>query len=262
MLMHPTVSVRVQPRRGAPALWEIPVTALACARNTSRDSSGTAASLQAWRDRGYQVHAGASVCRKSRFLVTTENRIEVQGPYTSGEVEFVVLRARGEFLITAGSDHNDRSLGELWSPGLGRVFDSSKAKQMVPAVLAPDAWLYADVREHWDRLVLRSAVTVDGNRIPYQEFSLAEVLDLEHYRSSVPWLEQDGGILLGGSAAMLPSVPANVYAFQALSELPGTIDDLFFPADFHFELEDPVLDRRIRHAYSVLALEVPGSRAL
>ncbi len=41
---------------------------------------------------------------------------------------------QGEIFISAGSDHNDRTMEELWTSKLGKVFDTAKSKQMVPGV--------------------------------------------------------------------------------------------------------------------------------
>jgi uncharacterized protein DUF2848 len=142
-------------------------------RNCGRDVVGTRASLDAQRELGYAVHGNPDVCRKSRYLLTNENEIEVQGPQTSGEVEYAAIMDRGEILISVGSDHNDRSMESMWTQSLGKVFDSAKLKQMCPAVIAKTAWRYDDVRDHWDELTLRSFVTVPSGTIPYQDFKLS-----------------------------------------------------------------------------------------
>jgi hypothetical protein len=155
-----------------------------------------------------------------------------------------------------GSDHNDRSLEELWTAMLGKVFDTAKSKQMAPAVVAKEAWLYEDVRDHWDDIVLRSFVTVSGQSIPYQEFALAALLNLEHYVENEPWFNEDGSVLLGGTGSILPTVPNDTYQGQR------SLQNVTFPADFRFEMHDPVLKRTILHSYKVISLEKPGSLSL
>jgi hypothetical protein len=182
--------------------------------------------------------------------------MEVQGPQTSGEVEFVAIRHGSDIYVSVGSDHNDRSLGDLWTAMLGRIHDTAKSKQMVPAVVAKDAWLYDEVKEHWDEIVLKSFVTASNQRVPYQEFELRNLLGLEYYLSNAPWFEQDGSVLLGGSTGRLSTVPETVYQGQT------TLEDVIFPPDFHFEMLDPVLNRTISHSYSVISLEEPGSLSL
>lgn len=41
-------------------------------------------------------------------LLTTRTDIDVVGPETSGEVEFVPIRTANGILVTVGSDHTDR----------------------------------------------------------------------------------------------------------------------------------------------------------
>jgi hypothetical protein len=101
-------------------------------------------------------------------LVVAASEIDVLGGETSGEFEFLLLRAGGELWVGLGSDHTDR--------GLER--DSvTHAKQVSPKVVCSDLWRHADVADHWDRLVLRSYVGAD--RRLYQEGSVAAMLDPE-----------------------------------------------------------------------------------
>jgi hypothetical protein len=162
----------------------------------------------------------------------------------------------GNTYISVGSDHNDRSLGELWTPMLGKVFDSAKTKQMVPALVARDGWLYQDIEDHWDEIILRSFVTFSDQLISYQEFCLGALLDLNHHLQSSPWIAQEGTVLLGGSGAFVPELPVSL--FQTQSNLEGVV----FPSDFHMEMHDPVLGRTIKHSYEVRSLEEPGSLSL
>jgi hypothetical protein len=127
---------------------------------------------------------------------------------------------------------------------------------MVPAVVAGDAWLYEEVKPHWDELVLRSFVTVSSQRVPYQQFRLGSLLDLEHYADGAPWFQAEGSILFGGSSGILSTVPEHVYRGQA------TAEGVWFPTDFQFEMSDPVLGRSISHRYAIRALEGPDSLSL
>lgn len=256
MLMKYNLTMSVSQAAREPYSIDVGVKRVGCSRNAARDTAGTNAWLDGVRAKGYRVHLAAGVCFRSRYLVTNEATIEVQGPQTSGEVEFVAIAHKGEIYVSVGSDHNDRSLGELWTAMLGKVYDSAKSKQMAPAVVAGDAWHYHDVRGHWDELVLKSTITVSDRRTPYQEFRLAELLDLEYYLNRCSWLREDGSMLFGGSGGILPSVPENVYQGQS------SLRDVVFPCDFHIEMLDPVLGRAIAHSYTVLSLEPAGSLSL
>jgi hypothetical protein len=49
--------------------------------------------------------------------------------------------------VTVGSDHTDRK---------AEAIGVSLSKQMCAKVICADAWLYGEVKHHWDKLVLRS----------------------------------------------------------------------------------------------------------
>jgi len=256
MLLRNMLSMHIHPKDRTPYAAQIDVKRVGCSRNADRDVGATEKWVEEMRSNGYQVHGAAGICFKSRYLITNEDAIEVQGPHTSGEVEFVVMRHEGAFYVSVGSDHNDRSLGDLWTAMLGKVYDTAKTKQMVPAVVGRDAWLYDEVRDHWDEIVLKSFVTISNQRIPYQEFRLGDLLDLEYYLNRASWVEEAGSILFGGTGGILSAVPEHVYHGQA------TVEGVSFPSDFQFEMVDPVLDRTISHEYSVVSLEEPGSLSL
>ena len=256
MLMKNILTMNISPAKKESYSIDVDVKKVGCSRNAGRDLEATNAWLEGIRARGYEIHPAAGICFRSRYLITNEEAIEVQGPQTPGEVEFVAAVHQGDVVISVGSDHNDRSLGELWTAMLGKVYDTAKSKQMVPAVVAREAWPYEDVRGHWDDIVLKSYVTISDRRIPYQEYRLADLLDLEYYRGRCSWFEENGSILLGGSGGLLPSVPENVYQGQS------SLQDVIFPHDFHIEMFDPVLGRTIAHSYTVSPLEDPGSLSL
>ncbi len=226
-------------------------------RHCGRDIEAARKILDDKRAQGYQVHGNPNVCRKSRCLLTNEGVIEVQGPQTSGEVEVVAIMDRGDVLISVGSDHVDRTIEIMWTDALGKVYDSAKSKQLAPAVVAKEAWRYEDVKDHWDQLNPKSQIIVDGRRIPYQDFTLAQLLDLEYHFTALPWLRDDGVVLFCGSSLTLPSVPDDVYrVYQRPSP------SLKFPSVFEFELHDPILHRAISHSYEVSSIEEAGSISL
>ena len=256
MLLKNTLDLNVVPLQGPSRSIEVEVKKVGCSRNAGRDKAATQAYLETVRARGYQVHQAADICFRGRYLLTNENAIEVQGAQTSGEVEFAAAVSGGEIFITVGSDHNDRSLEEMETSMLGKVFDTAKTKQLVPGVIGRSAWPYAEVENHWDQIVLKSYVTLEGHRISYQQFRLADLLDLNYYLARCPWLDQDGSVLLGGSGPLVDGLPEGLY--QGQDSLGGVV----FPADFHMEMIDPVLHRKLAHGYSVLPLEEPGSLGL
>ena len=256
MLKENRLEFSIVEKDGSTLARSISVKRLFLGRNASRDIEGTKASLDGLRAEGYAIHGNPNLCRKSRYLLTNEDTIEVQGPQTSGEVEYVAIFVDEEIFVSVGSDHNDRTLYYLWTQALGKVVDSAKSKQMCPAVVAKTAWRYEDVRDHWDKLNLKSFMTVGGAKLPYQDFKLAELVDLEYHLRINPSLKENGTVLFGGSSEMISAVSPTVYKGQA------SIQGLIFPEDFAFELVDPVLQRKISHSYTIASLEEAGSLSL
>ncbi len=162
--------------------------------------------------------------------LTTASIIEASGCDSSGEVEFVLLRAGGRLLVGVGSDHTDRKV---------ETYSVTASKQMCDHPMAPELWAFEDVAEHWDSVVLRSFATIGGECVLYQEGTLSAMLPPAEliaagFGTDIP----DGAAMFGGTFA------AN-----------GGIR----PADrFDFEIVDPVLNRSIRHGYSILTLPVRG----
>jgi hypothetical protein len=106
--------------------------------------------------------------------------------------------------------------------------------------VAPVLWDLADVEGHWDRLMLRSWATIDGERVLYQEGALSGMLPVADL------------IERGFGAATLPDGCA---MFCGTFAAKGGIR----PASrFEYEISDPVLQRSIRHAYDVATLPVLG----
>ncbi|CEJ11401.1 hypothetical protein BN1110_01691 [bacterium YEK0313] len=161
--------------------------------------------------------------------LTIDARIEVSGGASSGEVEFMLLGAGGATYVGVGSDHTDRQV---------ETYDVTVSKQMCDKPVAPTLWPFDEVKDHWDRLVLRSWATIDGERRLYQEgpvdtmLAPAALIAGHAGDDALP----EGTALFGGTLAAIGGIrPAS---------------------RFDFELEDPVLGRRIRHGYDVAVLPV------
>ncbi len=163
--------------------------------------------------------------------LTTASAIEVSGSDSSGEVEFVLIAAQGKTLVGVGSDHTDRKV---------ETYGVTVSKQMCDKPIAPMLWDLAEVRGHWDQLLLRSYAVINGERVLYQEGRLDGMLGV------------DDLIACGFEDAKLPDGCA---IFGGTFAAKGGIR----PASrFEFELEDPVLNRRIGHSYDVIELPVLG----
>ncbi|GGC92647.1 DUF2848 domain-containing protein [Chelatococcus reniformis] len=167
--------------------------------------------------------------RVAAARLTTAAAIECSGPDSSGEVEFMIVAANGRRYLGLGSDHTDRKV---------EIYNVTVSKQMCDKPIAPELWALDEVLPHWDRLILRSHVEIGGQRSLYQEGSVAAMLPpldiIAGYGESLA----DGTAMFGGTLAVHGGIR---------------------PADrFAFEITDPVLGRRIRHAYDVRVLPVAG----
>ena len=163
--------------------------------------------------------------------LTTADSIEVSGGDSSGEVEFVLIGWQGRIFVGAGSDHTDRKV---------ETYSVTVSKQMCDKVMAPVLWEIEDVADHWDRLILRSHAWIGGARVLYQEGTLDAMLPVKDLIA-----RGFGGKGLPDGCAMFGGTFAAKGGIRPASR-------------FEFELEDPVLERSIRHGYDVIELPVLG----
>lgn len=166
----------------------------------------------------------------SAWTVLTDTEISVQRPQTSGEVEIVtVADTDGAVYVGVGSDHTDRAL---------EAIDIPWAKQVAPNVVAPVLWPWEEVEPHWDRVRMEAEVVDGGQRVKYQEASVAEF-----------WTPTE---MLAGARESVKPVPGGVILFS------GTVvsleERLRFAEQWTLRMTDPVLDRRIEHTYRVTVL--------
>jgi len=161
--------------------------------------------------------------RVSADLLTQASAIQVSGPDTSGEVEFVLLAKADGLWVTVGSDHTDRK---------AETIGVSLSKQLCAKPIAKDAWRYDEVKDHWERLILRS--WADGEL--YQEGPVTAMRAPEDLLSRYPL--RPGWVMFCGTLAAKGGIrPSNV---------------------FRMELEDPVRKRKLAHEYRITVLPVEG----
>lgn len=169
--------------------------------------------------------------RCSARRLTTDEVIEVCGGDSSGEVEFVLIGWQGRMLVGLGSDHTDRKV---------ESYNVTVSKQMCDKPMSPLLWQLDDVIGHWDQMILRSWAWFDGQRTLYQEGTLdamlpvAELIERGFGKPGLP----DGCAMFGGTFAAKGGIRPSVR--------------------FEYELEDPVLKRKLSHAYDVIVLPVRG----
>jgi hypothetical protein len=162
--------------------------------------------------------------------LTTADSIEVSGGETSGEVEFVLIGWEGRIFVGVGSDHTDRKV---------ESYSVTVSKQMCDKPIASVLWELEEVAGHWDRMILRAFAWIDGARVLYQEGTLDSMLSVaDLVRGCFGGALPDGCAMFGGTFAAIGGIRS--------------------ATRFEFELEDPVLKRRIGHGYDVIELPVLG----
>ncbi len=169
--------------------------------------------------------------RASAVRVTTADAIEALGNASSGEAEFVLLQHGGRLWVGAGSDHTDREVEK---------YGVSVSKQMCDKPIAKDFWAYDEIAPHWDKLILRAHISEAGARTLYQQGAVTAMLD---------------PLVLIGQFAGEAGLAEGTLMFCGTLAAHGGVRAA---DDFEFELEDPVLARKISHHYRTMALPVLG----
>ena len=161
--------------------------------------------------------------RVAANLLTTEKEIQVSGPDTSGEVEFVMIATLGGLKVAVGSDHTDRK---------AETIGVSLSKQLCAKPVSAQSWRYSEVKPHWEKLVLRSWADVEL----YQEGPVTAMRSPEDLMGRYPL--KPGYVMFCGTLAAKGGIrPADV---------------------FRMELEDPVRRKKLAHEYRIHILPVEG----
>ena len=161
--------------------------------------------------------------RVSADLFCHSEEIQVSGPDTSGEVEFVLLSTPEGLRVCVGSDHTDRK---------AETIGVSLSKQLCAKVVSRESWRYDEVKPHWEKLMLRS--WADGEL--YQEGPVTAMRSPEDLMGRYP-LKAGYAMFCGTLAAKGGIRPST---------------------RFTMELEDPVLKRKLEHEYRIKVLPVEG----
>lgn len=161
--------------------------------------------------------------------LTQASRVEVLGPDTSGEVEPVIFGLDDGMWLGVGSDHTDRK---------AETMGIALSKQLCAKPVGPTLWRLDDVVGHWEKLVIRAHATIDGQRVKYQEGSLANMRTPADLLS----LYDKSTALKPGTAMFCGTV--------------GAIGGIRPASRFEMEIEDPVRGRKLTHGYDVVALPV------
>jgi uncharacterized protein DUF2848 len=165
--------------------------------------------------------------RNSTANLVQTDRLEVLGPDTSGEVEPVIVALADGLWVALGSDHTDRK---------AETMGIALSKQLCGKVIGNALWRFDEIAGHWDAIVIRAFATIGGMRTLYQEGPLAAMRRPEDLIARY-------GNPLG----------ANTIMFCGTLGATGGIRPA---ARFEMELDDPVLKRRMTHAYDIVDLPV------
>ena len=103
-------------------------------------------------------------------IVTRKEIIDVIGPKTSGEAEYLILCHEGKFYIGIGSDHTDREM---------EAVSIHKSKQVCLKPCSVEFWDYEEVKDHLPQLRLISTQVVDGKEIDYQNGVAGDLLPFD-----------------------------------------------------------------------------------
>jgi hypothetical protein len=210
----------------------VPIDELVVAGWTGRDPAAVEKHIKELERLGVKRPATTPIFyRVSAARLTTDAEIEVVGERSGGEVEFLLLQHGGRLWVGTGSDHTDREV---------ETYGVTVSKQMCDKPLAPLFWPYDEVAPHWDRLMLRAHVTEGGARVLYQEGAVAAMMDPKELlaRHAPDGRLADNTLMFCGTLAAKGGVRPTGH--------------------FGFELEDPVRQRKIAHAYGVRCLPVLG----
>lgn len=156
----------------------------------------------------------------SAALVTTGDRIQVQGPDTSGEIEYALLFTGGRVLVGVASDQTDRALEAHSIP---------RSKQLCAKVLSRDVLPLDELRGAWDDVVISSDIrAADGAWRLYQRSALATMLApdalVRACFGEAP--VSDGTLLLSGTVPISDGHTVFAPAFRGRLEVPGWSGDL------------------------------------
>lgn len=169
--------------------------------------------------------------RNAASLLTTGAAIEAVGDKSSGEVEFVLFAFDDAMWVGVGSDHTDRK---------AETINVSLSKQMCAKPVGARLWRYDEVKPHWEKLTLRSFVSDGSKRRLYQEGPVSNMRSPEELIKLYT-----GGDRLASGTAMFCGTLAVHGGFS-------------YGGTFEMELDDPVLGRKLTHAYKTVSLPDEG----
>lgn len=165
----------------------------------------------------------------SSDLLSNSNEVQVIEKNSSGEVECVLIQSDHGLLIGIGSDHTDRKV---------ESYNVAVSKQVCAKPMSQQVWLYTDVMNHWDDLVMRSYRVVNGQKELYQEGKTANLLAITDLIKKLTHTEE---------------FPKN---YAMLCGTQSVLTKIAHGDEFYLELYDPILNRSLTHHYTVTSLDM------
>ena len=223
------LSFTVSDTSNKPSSLEFDVKHIINAGYTGRDQAAVQAHIDELKEEGIPA-PDHTPTYFPKFIdrITQDNVFEVLDETDhSGEAEFALLFHGDKIYVGAGSDHTDRKLEGV---------DIPKAKQVYPNTISRELWNFDDVIDHWDQLVLRSWVKVDGKKVLFQEATLDAMLDPADLIRRVKALLVD---------------PDNIDGLVVYSGTVAAIAKVSYSDYFEAEIEDPVLKRKLNQHYTM-----------
>ena len=228
-----TLKLEFHEGTGAPVTRETLIKDAVIAGWTGRDAAAVEKHIVELEALGVKRPATTPIFyRVSAARLTTADTIEVLGNQSSGEVEFVLLRAQEKLWVGAGSDHTDRKV---------EAYNVSVSKEMCDKPVAQEFWPYEELVDHWDSLILRSFAVENGSKRLYQEGTVTAMLTPDD---------------LIGRYLKNRNLPEGTLMFCGTLPVKGEFATGL--KRFEFELEDPIANRSLRHFYDMVTLPVIG----
>ena len=198
---------------------------------THRDQAAAQKHLDEAKKEGIQVtieETPAFLPKLTDKILIGDTMEVLAGSKTSGEVEPVILIDKDNTIyIAAGSDHTDRGLEKK---------DMIACKQMCPCVISKKVWRYADIKDHWDDIIMRGwVVEADGSRQLYQEGKVGAFMTVEDFLDKIKGYF---GIDLAGALIFMGTI----------ATIGGS---LIYTPGFESELVDEKLNRKLACAYTL-----------
>jgi Protein of unknown function (DUF2848) len=183
---------------------------------TGRDQAAVAHHIEELKELGVSPPSATPVFyRTSSELVSQTDHLQVLGPDTSGEVEYVLLAFDDGLWFTVGSDQTDRK---------AEAIGVALSKQLASKVIGWTAWRLDDYANSWDALMIRSWATIDGSKALYQEAALGTIMSpselIRQYTESnfLP----PGTVMMSGTPAAIGGIrPAGRFDMEISNDTAG-----------------------------------------